>query len=382
MSVAGEAVDHEPVRLGAYSTLYDGAVKLPGYGSPPDRCRGRQPVGFCEHGHVLLGQSSCGTRRCPDHWRDWIEGGVANMVARLVAFQVARDARMVAGVASPPQDRQYSREAVWRTRTEANSVLEDAGIHGGAVVTHAYRTNDRGDMLYETAKQNGDVEDGTGRWAFLRDVADDWPEMGEYIEAAPHYHVLGPAGDVDPSGIPDDWVVKRFRDLPEINHLRDSEAYEEYVAPAYYLLTHAAVQEDRQSTTYFGAIHPSNFDPSEELTAAEWERIQIEAEAALEPDEASAGAEECPRDGCEAVVKDLRYLDDFLDDDDCVESLLAQRGGRKRWLRLRGTRLWVDGMTDRPPPAVMRSEEKLLNWLEVQGETGVQEPRQSQLPAA
>ncbi|MFC7078291.1 hypothetical protein, partial [Haloarcula halophila] len=146
------SAERENIRPEPPTTYYDGAVKLPGYGESPDRCRPLTPVGFCEEGHTILGRSSCGTRYCPDHWRDWNEEAVINAVARLAAYRHAVDGaekRLSHIVASPPQDRRYSKRAMWETRSEAYEVLKDAGVRGGMAVTHPYRTNERGDTLFE-----------------------------------------------------------------------------------------------------------------------------------------------------------------------------------------------------------------------------------------
>jgi len=390
MSAVG--TDHERLRPEAPTTYYDDLVKLPGFDDPPDRCRGLTPVGFCEAGHTVLGRSSCGVRYCPDHWRDWCEGAVIAMVARMAAYREAVDGaekRVSHVVASPPQDRRYSQREMWDTRSEAYDALDAAGVRGGPVVTHPYRTSERGNNLYETATENGAVEEDTGRWAFLRDLADDWNDMTRYIEAAPHYHVpIAPAKDVDPEGT-GEWVVKRIRTMRAF-HLRDTESYRDMVASAYYVLTHGAVQQGKQTTTWFGEVHPASFDPEEELTAAAWSRIQMEAEKAVkqkpgEEDEdggGHGGPEECPVEDCEHLVHDLMYLPEFFEDEEWVDEVQTGRGGRERLARLRGAYAWWENRTDRPPPHVQTSEEHMRNWLEDRGEAFMPRVRQSSLRGA
>jgi len=385
------ATDHDPVRLEPPTTHYDGAMKIPGFDTPPDRCRGLTPVGFCEAGHTILGRSSCGTRYCPDHWRDWLEDAAIAMVARMAAYRHVEEGaekRVSHVVASPPQDRRYSEREMWETRGDAYDALDEAGVRGGPVVTHPYRTNDRADKLYTTAQDDGELEDDTGRWAFLRDVAEDWGDMTRYVEAAPHYHVpIAAAKDVSPEGT-GDWVVKRIRTMRAF-HLRDTESYRDMVASAYYVLTHGAVGEHRNTTTWFGEVHPSTFDPEEELTANAWHEIQKQAEKAVKEDPSEEegggtghGPDECPREECEEIVVDALHLEEYLSDEEWVTSVRTCRDGRARLARLRGLLAWWDKRTDRPPPSVATNEQRMRDWLEDRGEALTPRIRQSSLRGA
>lgn len=391
MSVA--PTDHDPVRPEPPTTYYDGVVKIPGFDAPPDRCRGLTPVGFCEAGHTVLGRSSCGTRYCPDHWRDWLEEAVIGTVARMAAYRHVKEGaekRVSHVVASPPQDRRYSEREMWETRRDAYDALKGAGIRGGPVVTHPYRTNDRGDELYATAQDAGDLDDDTGRWAFLRDATEDWGDMTRYIEAAPHYHVpIAPGKDVQPEETRD-WVVERIRTMQPFVNIRDTESYRDMVASAYYVLTHGAVAQHRNTTTWFGEVHPATFDPEEELTAAEWSRIQMEADKAVkeEPEERPEeggvrhGPDECPVEECEQIVVDALHLDEYLSDEEWVTSVRTCRDGRARLARLRGLLAWWEKRTDRPPPSIASSEQRMRDWLEEQGEAFAPGVKQSSLQAA
>ena len=386
------ATDHEQLRPEPPTTYYDGAVRIPGFREPPNRCLDLKPVGFCEAGHTVLGRSSCGTRYCPDHWRDWNEEAVVAMVARLAAYRHAVDGaekRLSHVVASPPQDRRYSVRELWDTRTDAYEALEAAGVRGGATVTHPYRTSERGDMLFETAVQEGDVEEDVGKWNHLREVADDWEEMSRYVEAAPHYHSLAAGEDIDGEAAPGDWIVKRIDTLKPF-YFRDTEAYRDMARRAYYVLTHAADQRGKHSTTYFGDVHPASFDPEEELTAAVWSRIQIEAEKAVKehPTEdgesggVHAGAEECPCEGCEAAVLDVAYLPEYMEDEEWINRVRSGREGEARYNRLTGILLWWEGRCDTPPPGAVTSRSRLRDWLEESGGVHTADPGQVSLSTA
>jgi hypothetical protein len=387
------ATDHGALRSETARTYYEDVVKIPGYGDPPDRCRPLQPVGVCRHGHPVLGRSSCGTRYCPDHWRDWCEDAVISLVARLAAFREAREGlekRGVHAVASPPQDRRYSVEQLWKTRREAYEAFEAAGVRGGAVATHPYRTTEELDRVFREA----DTEEGMGKWRFLRELADDlddggdeWGEVKRYIVAEPHYHGLGPATDVDGSDAPEGWVVENIRSFDRF-HYNDLESYEDMVATAYYVLTHGAVQDGRSTTTYFGELHPSKFDPEEELTLTQWRRIQEMAERAVkgyeDPEEEGdgSGERECPREGCEGRVVEMVNVPDLLADEDWRAKVRTQRDGRKLLRQVRGVVAYWESRTDRPPPSVVTSEARFLEWLERRGRSLTPEPEQSRLSTA
>jgi len=357
----------------ADSAFYEEVVKLPGYREPPNRCRALDPVGHCRDGHPVLGRSSCGTRYCPDHWPDWLTDAAEKLVARLAAYREAHEGaerRMLHLMASPDQDRRWSARALWDARSDAYEALEAAGARGGATFTHAYRTSDEGERLYGRVVEHGDVDADRGRWSLLREVADDWEEMQRFTEPAPHYHSLAPAVDVDGSRAPDGWVVKNIRSLSRF-HRTDTECYRDMAAAVVYVLSHAADQKGRQTTTYFGELHPSVFDPEEELTAAAWDRIQREAAKAVgsEPSEEGAGGDEetCPVEECEAVVQDLRGLYDRLQDEEWLEHLRSFADGGARVAQMRGLLAYSEGRTDRPPPSARTSEDEMRRWLQRHG---------------
>jgi hypothetical protein len=348
------------------SAFYGASVRLPGVQDAPNRCRGLSPVGFCEDGHVALGRSSCDTRYCPDHWRGWVRDGTESAVARLAAFRAAEDGwgkRLVHLVASPEVDR-VSTERFWSLRSDAQDVLKAAGARGGYCIAHPYRTSDLADRMFSAACEHGNWSKERGRWSFLRDVAGgDWSEWEPLVEDGPHYHFLAACEDFDPSGVPDGWVVKNVRSFSRFEK-RDTECYEDMAKAAYYLRTHGAAEDGRQTATWFGEMHPAAFDPEEELGSVEWWGIQNRAAKAvgLAPEE-MVGEEEaeevrCAVDGCGEVVHELDELRTWLSDTSWVSSLPT-----KRVRRLQGVKLWVLEETALPPPSVRANEEKLRSWL-------------------
>jgi hypothetical protein len=242
-------------------------------------------------------------------------------------------------------------------------------------VTHPYRTTEEADWLYQEATERGDVPEEYGKWRFLREHVDDWGGLEGLVESSPHYHLLAAAEDIEPDDAPDGWVVERVRSFDRF-HRWDTEAYRDMARTAYYTLTHGAVTKNRATVTYFGELHPSRFDPEEELASAALLRVRDEAEAVGGPPREEIVEEGCPREGCEAEVLDVLFLREFLGDEEAVQNVRGRQGGYTRWLRLRGLLAYTEGRTDNPPPAVSGSEGRMLDWLEERGRNLTPEPSQ------
>jgi hypothetical protein len=366
------------------AAYYDATVRIPGVGDPPNRCRGLSPVGFCEDGHVALGRSSCDTRYCPDHYLGWVRDGTVGAVERLAAFREAAEGwgkRLLHIVVSPTEDR-VSTERFWSLRSEAQDVVQAVGARGGYCIAHPYRTSDAAERLFQTAVQEGDLDERTGRWTFLRRLAGgDWDRWESFIEPGPHYHFLAACEDFDPDAIPDGWVVKNVRSFSRFER-QDRESYEDMARAAWYLRTHGAAEEGRQTATWFGEMHPASFDPAEELTAVAWDRIQREAaEAVGVPieemrDRDGDGERTCEVEDCEAVLHDIEDLQTFTADTSWMRSIPP-----KRRHRIRAVEIWVFEETVIPPPAVRSSEARVREWLLETGRQYISQSRQVGLKA-
>jgi hypothetical protein len=366
------------------AAYYGATVRIPGVGDPPNRCRGLSPVGFCEDGHVALGRSSCDTRYCPDHYLGWVRDGTVGAVERLAAFREAAEGwgkRLLHIVVSPTEDR-VSTERFWSLRSEAQDVVQAVGARGGYCIAHPYRTSDAAERLFRTAVQDGDLDERTGRWTFLRRLAGgDWDRWESFVEPGPHYHFLAACEDFDPDAIPADWVVKNVRSFSRFER-QDRESYEDMAKSAWYLRTHGAAEEFRQTATWFGEMHPASFDPAEELTAVAWDRIQREAaEAVGVPieemrDRDGDGTRTCEVEDCEAVLHDIEDLQTFTADTSWMRSIPP-----KRRHRIRAVEIWVFEETVIPPPAVRSSEARVREWLLETGRQYISQSRQVGLKA-
>ena len=349
------------------SAYYGETVRIPGTGSAPDRCRGLSPVGFCEGGHVALGRSSCDTRYCPDHYLGWVRDGAASAVARLAAYREAAEGwgkRLLHVVASPTADR-VSTDRFWSMRSEAQDVVREAGVRGGYCIAHPYRTSDAADELFRAAVQEGDLSEETGRWTFLRRFAGgDWDMWGDMIEAGPHYHFLAACEDFDPDAVPNGWVVKNVRSFSRFEK-RDLESYEDMARAAWYLRTHGAAEELRQTATWFGDVHPASFDPKEKLGTVEWRGIQDRAAEAVgvpmdEMRDGEGAKEErtCDVDGCDEILHELEDLQRFTSNASWMRSIPP-----KRRHRLRAVEIWMFEESVIPPPSVRSSKARVRDWL-------------------
>jgi hypothetical protein len=170
--------------------------------------------------------------------------------------------------------------------------------------------------------------------------------------------------------------VKNIRSLKRF-HIRDMTGYRDMARATMYLLSHAAYQPKQlvddghapQTVTYWGEVHPNSFNPEEELTAAEWGRIQDMAKRAVTTrpgevvlDEIAGESERmpCPREGCEGHVVPIDKLRAWLNDDEWLASI-----SRQQRRILVGVDRWLDNLGDRPPPSTNRA--RIREWLEDEG---------------
>lgn len=373
MSATPTAADHEPLTEAPGRVYYQGDVKIPGYGRQPNRCMPYYPVGFCDdQGHVALGQSACETRGCPEHYGDWIKKAVTRSTERLAAYRAAQPdgprRRLLHVVASPDnQGRYWNRDELWDARTDAYDAVKAVGVRGGVCVPHPYRATQEAKQAFRDAVSDpsSDWQKEDGLWTYIRSYSDEWEDLVEKIEAGPHYHLLAVCEDFDASAIPDGWVIKNVRSFSRF-YRRDEEAYEDMIGAAWYLLTHAAVEQDRQTVSYFGEVHPAAFRPEEELTATGWDRVREEVAKATgygqEDQEGVLEGMECPREDCEGEIVPIERLDEWLAKGAWVAMLPTEQ--RRR---LKGAYAMIE-TADRPPPHAAATKPDLLEWLEERGE--------------
>lgn len=302
---------------------------LPGLGDEGAGCGEWAPREFCDAaGHVQLGQHLCGRRSCPRCWNgQWARPRTVSVVQRLAAARYAEPdgirRRAVHVIVSPAEGSVVSIEDFYRARRKAIDRAKEHGVRGGLIVPHGYRVTDDAKAEFRALLDAGewDLEADGGIWRWVRENRRDWRDQTYW---SPHFHVLGLAVDVDAGDGAGGWVVKNVKrgDRHSLKPFRltDESGYEDMAAAARYLLSHATYEADgsRQVVTWFGALHATNFDPEEALSAGAWEAIKRTAEEVVggradRGDGAdSEEPETCPVDGCEGVLHPIWEAGEFL----------------------------------------------------------------------
>lgn len=352
-------VERQERELGAWAPTASGEPfgewELPGMGDSSGRCGEVSATSFCDaHGHIQYRAHLCGRRECPECWSSqWAGPRTVSVVSRLAAARYVEDdgldRRTIHAVVSPPEDSINTIEAFYQGRAEANDIAKDHGIRGGVVVAHGYR-------VLEDVKEQYRAEDpDIGMWLWLRRNEIPWKEQ---VYWSPHYHVIGLARDVEPGGEDRDgeWIFENIRSLKPYEGLRDREGTKAMVGAVRYLLSHATypAEENRQSVTWYGDLHGTNFNPEEELSGGAWsviQRITEEVTGSRRPEDEEDGHQEedeneCPVDGCEGRTHDIWGARMFL------ESPVAEDLTRDERERVRVAYEWTVG--DRHPPPGMK----------------------------
>lgn len=337
-----------------------GEWELPGMGDAGARCGEVSATTFCDaHGHVQYRAHLCGRRECPECWSgQWAGPRTVSVVSRLAAARYAEedgiDRRTIHAEMSLPPGSINTIEGFYQGRRKANEIAKKHGIRGGVVVAHGYRVEPEVKEKYESEERDLPL------WRWVRANDTHWKEQ---VYWSPHYHVIGLARDVAPGGedVDGDWVFKNIRSLKPYEGMRDREGTEDMVKVVRYLLSHATypAEENRQSVTWYGDLHGTNFDPEAALSDGAWSVIERVTEEIVgsrgEVDQEDEGGhadeddETCPVDGCEGRTHDIWSARMFLD------SAAAQRLEREERERVRVAYEWTAGKRV-PPPGLKRPQ--------------------------
>lgn len=370
----GSAVDHDATKV------YDGSWAIPGKGAAGSRCGVVAPNGFCdgEH-HVTFGRHDCGRRSCPRCWYSgWRNPRTVEAVVRLAAARYDADdgidRRAVHGVVSPPEPAEIeTTDEFYSARSKAVEVAKEAGIRGGFVVPHGYRIIDRIQTRIQAERDAGEFEGGDWKWVREHDAP--WYS---FVEWSPHFHVIGLSTDVQGGDRSDGWVVhniKRKRADGEVRHslapftLTGRDGYEDMASVTGYVLSHATFEKEsnRQTVTWFGDLHGSNFAPEKELSEGAYSKIRRTTQEVVgahgDDEEDGEGVEEgreCPYDGCTGTWHHINEAGDYLD----------QRGSGlsdDAYNRVHTAFLWWQGEIKPPPgaknPTTEEDAREAWEWL-------------------
>lgn len=333
LSSAVVAADGQTSELGRWSPADTGEPfgdwELPGMGESASGCGEWQAYGFCDAElHLQLRPHACRRRECPQCWsKHWGGPRTVNVVSRLAGAR--HNATETAGkrcvhVAVSPPEPPNTIEAFYRMRTRANDIAKEHGIRGGVVVAHGYRPTK------ETLERFDESGTDLALWWWIRENDAPWKEQVYWY---PHYHVIGLAdpsskdpdtgkpGHIEPGELErdDGWVFENIRSLDRFEGVTDKNGMEDMIRVCRYLLSHATfpANENRQSVTWFGALHGTNFSPKDELSPGAWSAIQRLAEelvgAGVDRDSGREGEEECSHEDCEGTVHDIWGARDYLE---------------------------------------------------------------------
>jgi hypothetical protein len=344
-----------------------GEWELPGMGEPGSDCGVVSAVGFCDsHGHIQYRNHQCGRRSCPKCWSDyWAENRTVSVVSRLAAARYSepdgRRRRLVHAVVSPEEEIRTI-EGFYQARSKANEIAKEHGVRGGVTVAHGYRVKEEVQDEYRSKDAEG------GLWMWIRRNERDWTEQ---VYWSPHFHIIGLATDFEAGEERSDgWIVHKIRSLERYEGMRDRSGTEDMVRTVRYILSHTTYPagENRQSVTWFGDLHGTNFSPEGELSEGAWSVIQRVTEeivgtaGEIEEESGPGGeTEECRVEDCEGKVHDIWHARRFLN------GPAGQELSREERERVRVTYEWVAGIREPPPgakrPRTIEEAEESLSLL-------------------
>jgi hypothetical protein len=345
----------------------DSSMTIPGKNQPGPGCGEWGPREFCDScGAVQFGPHRCHKRTCPDCWTAWKARRTESVVRRL---QEARwnetdgiERRVVHAVASPPPGEVRTLVDVARYRREAHERMKEAGVRGGVCVFHGFRVRDEAKEAWREAASEEDVG---GVWEWVRENERDWRGQTYW---SPHFHYIGLCEDFEATET-DEWVLRRLSSASAFSSVGDVSAYESVASMVSYILSHATFETDEsvKCVTWYGAVHPSQFQADEQLSEGAVKVIaRLSEQAAGGREDRGDGGEdirgECELEECEGNRRPIFDAFDWL-----ADSAWSNKIEREQYRRLVVAYEWAVGEIH-PPPGMgcprSRSEcEEVFEWL-------------------
>jgi len=189
--------------------------RFPGQGHPYLSCGSFYTVGCLEHspGYAKRVKMGCARAQCPVDYKTWLAKATNKVVDRVTAGLPRRYSKAIHVMISPPVslwDQFGDKKSYVKMRRKTIRLAKTAGIHGGCLIFHPYRGNDK-----------------TG-WHY-----------------APHFHLLCAGWVKDYDKLKHQlhgWIVKNLR-------IRKSLG-----ATAYYQLSHAGIKDGNNVVGWFGSM--------------------------------------------------------------------------------------------------------------------------------
>lgn len=308
-------------------------LTLPGMGEKPGDCGDYLPLEFCDECAELgFLERQCKSRDCPDCWEIWTAERTQSAVERLTAYRLTRQPRIVHATVSPESGTVQTLADIDRYRSKAQELAREHGMGGGACVFHPWR------VLPDVKEEiPGDEEQ---QWQYVRENDKPWREQ---VYWSPHWHIIGPCMDFKADTEENGWTVRRLSAADRIDSVADTESYESVAGMVRYVLSHAGYEEEKakDAITWFGAAHPTQFVPDEELPEATVEKVEAVAEAVVGLDHEKDDS--CPCSDCSGGMVPMCRARSYLQRSRWCESISAENEER-----LVAAREWIVG--DRVPP--------------------------------
>jgi hypothetical protein len=269
--------------------------------------------------------------------------------------------RVVHAVASPPPGEVRTLVDVARFRRKAHERMREAGVRGGVCVFHGFRVTEEAKEAYREVGSQDGVD---GVWQWVRENDRDWRSQTYW---SPHFHYIGLCEDFEADET-DGWVLRRLSSASAFTALSEVPAYESVARMVSYILSHATFEtgESVKCVTWFGAVHPSQFQAEEELSEGAVEVIARLSElvAGGREDRGEGGEDirgECEREECSGNLRPIFDAFDWL-----AEPGWSDEIGRERYRRLAVAFEWSIGEIH-PPPGLRssRSEEDCAEVLDL-----------------
>lgn len=243
---------------------------IPGVGNQhSQRCNQPNYVAYCpDCKHTEVHSYHCNRWDCPVCY-PWTAAKAARRIRYRIegSYGALKNAGLNPGflnhvVFSPPPS-EYEGFDYKIQKKEALKYAKQVGMSGAVVVFHPYRVKDEVDDFI------GDLRDAGlrgGTWQHIHDnifkgasdvnLGIDFQHWSDYIEFAPHWHLIGFFHLKEKSDVFYDRTGWIYNNVSMEKHHKELD-WAGLFRTVRYLLTHHYVEKGKQSVTYFGNLSPN-----------------------------------------------------------------------------------------------------------------------------